>query len=85
LNTAIKQAENSNSFRVYPNPVNDKLTVEWNGKAEISMYNSLGQKIISEKDAVNNIEINTLHWQTGIYLLSVQHGNSIVFRKIVKQ
>jgi hypothetical protein len=53
LNTAIKQTENSNSFRVYPNPVNDKLTVEWNGKAEISMYNSLGQIIISEKDAVN--------------------------------
>jgi PKD repeat protein len=85
LNTAIKQAENSNSFRVYPNPVNDKLTVEWNGKAEISVCNSLGQIIISEKDAVNSIEINTQHWQTGIYLLSVQHGNSIVFRKIVKQ
>lgn len=85
LNTATDKTENLNSFRVYPNPVNDKLTVEWNGKAEISVCNSLGQIIISEKDAVNSIEINTQSWQTGIYLLSVQHGNSIVFRKIVKQ
>ncbi len=81
----INQAENSDSFRVYPNPVNDKLTVEWNGKAEITVCNSLGQIIISEKDAVSSLEIDTQHWQTGIYLLSVQHGNSIVFRKIVKQ
>jgi PKD repeat protein len=85
LNTAIDQTENLNSFRVYPNPVNEKLTVEWNGKAEISVYNSLGQIINSEKDTVNSIEIDTQLWQTGIYLLSVQHGNSIVFRKIVKQ
>jgi PKD repeat protein len=35
LNTAIKQTENSNSFRVYPNPAHDKFTVELTGKSDI--------------------------------------------------
>jgi hypothetical protein len=85
LNTAIKQAENSNSFRVYPNPVNDKFTVELTGKSDITIYNSTGKLIITKPDAEIKVEIDAQSWQPGVYLVSVRQNNKTGFSKIVKQ
>lgn len=85
LNTAIKQAENLNSFRVYPNPAHDKFTVELTGKSDITIYNSNGQLIITKPDAEIKVEIDAQSWQPGVYLVSVRQNNKAGFSKIVKQ
>lgn len=79
--TGINNQDLSNNFVLYPNPANDKLSfgplIPKGGTqavSEISIYNSLGKKVNSDKpvsSAMNQLEINVSKLPDGIYFLSV--------------
>jgi hypothetical protein len=90
-NTAVGIASiNSNTLeaRIYPNPFNDEINVsikEINGTT-ISIINSLGKIVLTEKanSYVNNISLS--HLATGVYIIKVNSIDGYNYSQlIVKQ
>ena len=73
---------NDSSVFIYPNPVMDVLNYKSEGVKNIEVYNSLGQKLISEK-AVGSV--NTSAFPKGSYFLKLIGVNGAVSTKIFKK
>ena len=74
------------AVNLYPNPVNDKLTVtaqEAIGTLEI--YNLMGALVYSQKDCSNKVEINTSGLPTGIYFIRLTNDKASETRRFVKE
>ncbi|MBA2613799.1 MAG: T9SS type A sorting domain-containing protein [Bacteroidetes bacterium] len=76
-------------FKFYPNPVKDKLTLEFMPNKfinkKISISNSLGQ-IIYVSDSLNSKqEIDLSFLSSGIYYLKVQNNTEQKIFKIIKE
>jgi hypothetical protein len=95
--TVITNLETTNfeSFvKTYPNPVSDKLFIEYNFPKPV---NSLQIRIIDIKGVVKNdfytqspdinqkMEVKTLGWAKGIYFLQVIFEDQILIKKILKE
>jgi parallel beta-helix repeat protein len=81
----------NNSFVLYPNPAKEYLTVNFASTssylAEITIYNSLGQKVNTSISSIDNqsITINITDLSNGIYFLSISsNGKQTDTKKFIK-
>ena len=71
---------------VYPNPVNDKLTVEaQEALGTVEVYNLMGAQMFSQKDCGNKVEINTGDLPSGIYFIRLTNNKVSETRRFVKE
>ena len=71
---------------IYPNPVNDKLTVEAEeALGTVEIYNLMGTLVYSQKDCANKVEINTSDLQSGIYFIRMTNDKTSEARRFVKE
>lgn len=84
--TNSSHMQNENKIEVYPNPASEKIIVvlKLTNPEIISIYNTFGecvlQKEISENE--NAIDISTL--SIGFYIIKINNGNNLLFKKFVK-
>lgn len=72
---------------VYPNPVTDVLAI-YLTQGEIkslSIYDVAGRLIYLEQEVENKIEINTVDWEKGVYIIRVNTNLGKTEKRIVKQ
>jgi len=72
-------------FKIYPNPANDFIKIEYSENANFSdlnikIYDIFGKLILSQK-AENELEISTSEFATGIYLLQLSDNKKIISTK----
>jgi hypothetical protein len=85
--TATINGQNG-SANVYPNPVSRVATITVPGKAEIAIYNNLGQ-LVYESTATNpngselNVDFNALGLKAGFYSVEINTDQEISNYKIV--
>ncbi len=89
--TGISNIESLNNFKVYPNPANNFINIEFESSSkqniEVCVMNSIGQKLFNEK--VNSYighykqNINTSEFAKGIYLVEVKSETGSKQLKIV--
>ncbi|MBL7772854.1 MAG: T9SS type A sorting domain-containing protein [Chitinophagaceae bacterium] len=97
-NWRLDGSENSLSDKtdltIYPNPVSDKLTVQYFATAGTHtsgiVYNSIGQRVVTtQEEAIegeNKLTINTRELKNGIYILElINDGERSVQRFVVEQ
>lgn len=75
------------SVQLYPNPVNNELTVELDGNAEnvyLEILNATGQMLYSG-DFREKTVIATDGFAPGLYLIRIKSGSGIIQRKVVKK
>lgn len=73
------------SFRMYPNPVQDRLYLTLDGFEEnvaVVIINMNGQILMSAKQKVESFDVSALH--SGLYLLKVTDGKTTIMQKFVK-
>ena len=71
---------------IYPNPVNDKLTIEAEqALGTVEIYNLMGALVYSQKDCANKVEINTSDLPTGIYFIRMTNDKTSEARRFVKE
>lgn len=85
LNTGINETETGKLLSVFPNPVNDKLSISFPNQFSIEIYNSTGQKIHEENDIPGNVDIVAKYWNSGLYIVAVEQNGKTEFRKVVKR
>lgn len=71
---------------IRPNPVSDFVNIGMTGKMqEVSLYNSQGQQVLSEKTDQTSLRMDLSKLVPGIYILKVKTENGIVTDKLLKQ
>ncbi|MBK9190233.1 MAG: T9SS type A sorting domain-containing protein [Crocinitomicaceae bacterium] len=92
--TEISEEENENLLRVFPNPVNNSLTIQkyFNGivYGTIVIENLTGQKIMEVYNGemnhgTNEWNLNTSNLPAGIYFVKISTENGIESIKIIKE
>jgi chitinase len=68
------------AFYLYPNPVNDELTVQTQGAASIEIVNTAGI-VVLEKSGVQEVKINFENMAKGLYVCLVKNQNNQVVGK----
>lgn len=79
--------ESASIFKIeaYPNPVNSILNISAMTEInEVTIYNLLGQQIISEQFNNNNIQLNTVTLQSGVYIVKAKGISGDASIKIIK-
>jgi len=65
-------------FEVYPNPVNDVLTIQLETERlnnfTVNLFDVYGKLIVSQEASGNNLEIEVGGLPVGMYLLSINDG-----------
>jgi hypothetical protein len=68
--TIVKNVEDNDYVKVAPNPADDAFTVTFKGKANVSIYGAVGQKVF-EEDGINSLYVND-KFATGVYSIVVK-------------
>ena len=81
----LKENEVQLNIKLYPNPANDKLSVQLNStsKAHVQLYNQLGELIMNEESNDQTIEINTHLFPNGIYMLVLKTQEGMRSKKVI--
>ena len=77
----------SEGFKIYPNPVNDRLFIENMGPdviSQIEIYNVLGKKCLSLEIHEGKNSINIEDLESGIYILTVHTSTGPIKRMFIK-
>jgi type IX secretion system substrate protein len=75
-----------NSFRYYPNPVNNELNLKAQNTIEnVSVYNMLGQEVLRVAPNTNSSKIDMAALQTGAYFIRVTINGVTKTKQIIKR
>jgi PKD repeat protein len=85
LNTGSDITENDQMLKVFPNPVNDVLSISFLEQFSLKVFNSVGQIIYTENNIFEGVDIDTHRWENGMYIIAVLQNNTTEFRKIIKK
>ena len=78
--------QSANVLVIYPNPVNDKLTLEAQETiGTVEIYNLMGALVYSQESCGNKVEINIADLQRGVYFIHMMNDKVSETRKFVKE
>ena len=93
-NVGISTFENNTSFNIFPNPVNDNLSILFNTSENgkdwmIKLRTVIGQTVLVNKmmahSGENKAELNLSSLPQGIYILELESNGGKLIKKIVKE
>ena len=72
------------TFRIYPNPVADFLTIDQlnDGEHQLHIYDQMGRLLISSKEYGDRITVDLVNLQAGMYYLVIDEEP--VKKKLIK-
>lgn len=74
------------SFRYYPNPVKDKLTLSYDDIISgVEVYNLVGQRVMNATVNANETSVDVSRLAAGTYIVKVFSGSAMQAVKVVKQ
>ncbi|MGB0839482.1 MAG: T9SS type A sorting domain-containing protein, partial [Chitinophagales bacterium] len=81
-------------IHITPNPSQDLLNIVVNAispntSSTVEIFNTLRQKLfqntLSPSSNTHQIQVTTTNWQSGVYLIRVQHGQEVMVEKVLVQ
>ena len=86
LHTEGVGEQGNQALVLYPNPVNDKLTIEADeALGTVEIYNLMGALVYNQKSCSSKVEINTADLQSGIYFIRMTNDKMSETRRFVKK
>ncbi|PIF34283.1 putative delta-60 repeat protein/predicted secreted protein (Por secretion system target) [Flavobacterium sp. 9] len=81
-----KDFELQNSFKLYPNPVKDFITIEMNSSdnAKLNVFDVTGQIVLSKELKATSTKLNISNLPTGVYMFQISNETGIVTKKVIK-
>lgn len=71
-----------NGVSIYPNPAKDVLTIEAENISNVTIFNSLGQRVYAEDVNANEHLINISGFEAGIYMVKIVTNSGEVTKRI---
>ncbi|MEM1002090.1 MAG: T9SS type A sorting domain-containing protein [Bacteroidota bacterium] len=75
------------NFSLYPNPTEDILNIDAKGKIQdfnFSIFNTLGQKVISGSSSIGFSAVTMSSLQNGLYFVSIEANGQSLTQKLIK-
>ena len=72
----------ANNIRIYPNPAKDLLKIKAENISNVTIYNTVGQKVYEQTFDSSEVSINIDGFDAGIYLVNLVADGNEVTRKI---
>jgi hypothetical protein len=85
--TNSKNNSNDEKKMIYPNPSNDRITINAGLdmlESEVIVYNSLGAKMDAFKLQQNTIEIDISNYSDGVYYVLISNERRVLKEKLIK-
>lgn len=83
---AVDGFEIANNMTVFPNPVNDILNIASDNEiTAVSIYNMLGQQVITKAINANEGQIDVTGLNAGTYFVKVDSGDAVRTLKVIKK
>ena len=82
----ITGIENTDALmtNVFPNPAKDYVTVTSSQPmTQITVTNYVGQVVYTSKVNANSIELNTVSYQSGVYIIKIDTENDVITKRVV--
>ncbi len=83
----VVNVENEISFKIYPNPIQERLTIQGDLllNSQIQLINDSGQIIYHSANVNQQIELDLSDYPNGIYFIRiVNEGKTLLTKKVVK-
>jgi photosystem II stability/assembly factor-like uncharacterized protein len=74
----------NSKLKIYPNPVNDRITVESSGNGYFAVFNISGQPIIQQEMNALSVTIDVGQLNSGIYLVKFTGKHEVRVGKFIK-
>lgn len=85
VNLATSNFEKS-GLKMYPNPATTNFTIDANANVEkVSVYNLLGQEVISKTPNNQLVTLDITNLQVGVYVVKVTVNGNITTSRIIKE
>lgn len=86
----VQEQNARKEFEVYPNPASSMITLcipgAYSGKTEVRITNMLGEVFAGTMTAHNGrIDLNVSDLSSGVYFVSVMHGEERYMRKFIRR
>jgi len=75
---------NIDGLLLYPNPVNDILTIENQSGGNIEIYNQLGKNMTSRALDAQQVMIPMDNYEPGMYIVKISSDNKVAFFRVMK-
>lgn len=88
IQLGIEEELQNNLFAIYPNPVTTEFFISFpqnSEQATVSLYNAIGQKILTKQLTPFKNKISVVDLPSGLYIASIHSDRKTVSFKIIKQ
>ena len=76
----------ASKVKMYPNPTASIFTIEANEAVEsVSLYNVLGQEVLTKNPNSNSVTLDIANLQTGVYVVKTTIGGVLATSRIIKK
>jgi hypothetical protein len=77
----------SSSFKVYPNPVNDRLYIETEEEVEeVVVFDIFGRRQVAETPSLQgDVTVDVTNMKSGVYFVKVVTENGEMVKRFIKQ
>ncbi|MCK5855935.1 MAG: T9SS type A sorting domain-containing protein [Bacteroidales bacterium] len=83
---SFKQATNEVSLNIYPNPTNKEINIQSSEQMKsVRIYNVAGSEVMNFTPLSDILNVNISDLSNGLYYMSINYGDKVVVRKIVKK
>ena len=85
--TNITSVTTEDEINIYPNPTNGQFTIDLNtlnANSSIIVYNTNGQKLMTQNVTSEKVIVDLEDQLTGIYLIQIHDGISYILKRVVK-
>lgn len=81
-NTSIEILNHTNPL-IYPNPVNDMVSINLTEECDVTIYSLSGIKVYSETQQKGSVHIPVNQLKSGVYFLTIQNEEKIISERFV--
>ncbi|SDR83599.1 Por secretion system C-terminal sorting domain-containing protein [Polaribacter sp. KT25b] len=82
--TANTNTSDFDTFKMYPNPVENKLYFNTTKDVKVSVYTVLGKLVQSSEITSTKKNIDVSNLSSGIYIIKIDNGNQFITKKLMK-
>jgi hypothetical protein len=74
--TNVSKNFDSENISVYPNPVSDQLNIKTKAEKMVSIYNTIGVKVVDNTICDGNLQLNVKNLPRGIYYVNLYNSEN---------
>ncbi len=69
------------TLKIYPNPTSNVLNVEGEGLTTVEVYNTVGQRVLTQEVNGNSVQFSTEGLNAGIYFVRIHANDGTVLNR----